>query len=272
MRTDTSSLPINTQPSFIRAALQAGKHVISEKPVAGTISEAEKLTQWYHSNIDSSKATWAVAENYRFLNSITHGSEIASGLGRLLNFGVKMQNLVQGGKYFETEWRKVPEYQGGFVLDGGVHFIAVLRQILGGEKIEYVSAFTRQNQDHLPPLDTVDACVRTKNGATGTISISFGTTLKDNGYTAAFEHGSLSLSSNKATKTTTGKTPVRSMKVVVTKGDTVDEKDIEDEGSGVKPEIRTWAESIVNGKQDPRQSPEQALADLEIVSFEPSST
>ena len=240
--------------------------------MAGTVSEAEELIQWYHSNIDSSKATWGVAENFRFLNSIAYGNEITSGLGRLLSFRSEMQSLVQGGKYFETEWRKVPEYQGGFVLDGGVHSIAALRQIIGSERIEYVSAFTRQNQAHLPPIDTVDACVRTKNGATGTISISFGTTLKGNGHTAGFEHGSLSLISDRGTKSAAGKSSTRSMRVVVTKGDNIDVQNIEDEGSGVKPEIRTWAESIMNGKQDPRQTPEQALADLEVVSSDPSAT
>ena len=41
------------------------------------------------------------------------------------------------------------------------------------------------------------------------------------------------------------------------------EKEFKDEG--VKNEVKAWAESIANGKPNPLQSPEQALADLEIL-------
>jgi len=34
---------------------------------------------------------------------------------------------------------------------------------------------------------------------------------------------------------------------------------------GVTNEVQAWAKSLENGKQDERQSPEQALADLELL-------
>lgn len=43
------------------------------------------------------------------------------------------------------------------------------------------------------------------------------------------------------------------------------EKEFSAEGSGVKQEVAAWAESLADGKQNPRQSPEEALADLEIL-------
>jgi hypothetical protein len=42
------------------------------------------------------------------------------------------------------------------------------------------------------------------------------------------------------------------------------EKEFPNEGSGVKQEVAAWAESLVTGKLNPRQSHEEALADLEI--------
>ena len=42
-------------------------------------------------------------------------------------------------------------------------------------------------------------------------------------------------------------------------------KEIQDERTGVPPEIRAWAKSLQAGKQDERQKPEEALADLELV-------
>jgi len=54
----------------------------------------------------------------------------------------------------ETEWRKDPKHQGGFVLDGGIHSIAGLRLLMNGagEEITRVSAFTNQLQKHLVRL------------------------------------------------------------------------------------------------------------------------
>ena len=44
-------------------------------------------------------------------------------------------------------------------------------------------------------------------------------------------------------------------------------KEIPDEGNGVKQEVQAWAASLAEGKADRLQSPEEALADLEIVSL-----
>jgi predicted dehydrogenase len=263
------ALPILKQPEFIRKALSAGKHVLSEKPVAENIKDAEDLIKWYRSNIDTNKVTWGVAENFRFLNSFNYASGVAKDLGRVLNIRLHMSNLLQGGKYFETEWRKTPSHQGGFVLDAGVHFIAGLRQLLGPDTITSVSAFTTQNQKHLPPLDTLDGCVKTQSGGTGTVAISFGTTLTGSAYAVGYEKGNIVISSDHVGQIVKGKPGEKIMHVTTTIDGKTETKDITDEGTGVKPEVRAWGEGIVAGKPNVRQSPEQALADLEVVSYFP---
>ena len=45
-----------------------------------------------------------------------------------------------------------------------------------------------------------------------------------------------------------------------------EKKEVEDERSGVPPEVRKWGEALAAGKQNTRQIPEEALADLELVS------
>jgi predicted dehydrogenase len=92
--------------------LSAGKHVLSEKPVAKDLETAHELINWYHKNIDTKKTIWAVAENFRYLGRFQYGAEQVKELGDILGFRLRMHALVQpGAKYYETEWRKTPEYQ-----------------------------------------------------------------------------------------------------------------------------------------------------------------
>jgi predicted dehydrogenase len=141
----------------------------------------------------------------------------------------------------------VPTHQGGFLLDGGVHFLAGIRLLLGSEEpFVSLSAHTTQLQSHLPPVDTVDATLKTKNGVTGTVSISFGSTFKGTGYSVACEKGVVNV-----------------MRETVKVGNETNE--VPNEKTGVPPEVRIWGEAIEGGKADPRQSPEEALADLELL-------
>lgn len=263
-RTDIAAviiaLPIPAQPEYIKQALLAGKHVLSEKPVAKDIATAQELLAWYRSNSDSGRvrATWGVAENFRFLQRFSFGAQEARKLGRVLGFRLRVSIMVQkGSKYYETSWRKTPDYQGGFLLDGGVHFIAGMRQLLGPDaKMSRVSAFTAQLQEHLPPIDTVDATVKLANGSCGSFEVSFGTTLKGAEYIVACEKGTVDVGFDKTT---------------VRMGDEERVEEFPNDKNGVKQEVKAWVESVIQSKPNPLQSPEEALADLEIVSVCASS-
>jgi hypothetical protein len=81
--------------------------------------------------------------------------------------------------------------------------------------------------------------------------MSFGTTFKASEYNVACEKGTVAVVKSKVIVEETGGKPV--------------EKEFPNEGSGVKQEVAAWAESLVAGKPNPRQAPEEALADLEIL-------
>jgi predicted dehydrogenase len=98
------ALPIKNQPDYIRKALLAGKHVLSEKPIAENLKDAKELLKWYRSEIDTNKVTWGVAENFRYLASYDHAAEAIKKMGKVLGFCVRMHTLVEGGKYLETEY------------------------------------------------------------------------------------------------------------------------------------------------------------------------
>lgn len=226
--------------------------------MAENIEKAEDLIQFYEDNrrLEVNDATWSVAENFRFLNTFEKAREEIGKLGKVTNFRVKVAaNVKKGGKYFETEWRKTPQYQGGFLLDGGVHFTAGTRLLLGEEnKPESLCAFSQLIQKHLPPVDTVNSIWKCKSGVTGTVTISFGTTFSGDEYSIACEKGSVHVSRDL---------------VVVKQGEENEGREerfeLVDKSAGVAPELAAWAEGMQKKQANPEQNPRKALADLELL-------
>ena len=148
--------------------------MLSEKPIAKDVATAQQLLSFYSSHIRTDRVSWSVAENYRFVEQHLYAASQIRQLGPVLGFRARFnRNIQPGSKYYETYWRKVPEYQGGFVLDAGVHFVAVLRLLLGSEEgsISKVSAFTSQLREHLPPVDTANATIKCHRGISGVFEL-----------------------------------------------------------------------------------------------------
>ncbi|KAI9150409.1 hypothetical protein HJFPF1_10175 [Paramyrothecium foliicola] len=246
------ALPITSQPEYIEAALSAGKHVLAEKPIAADVAAAKKLVEFANKAAAEKNVTFAVAENYRFQESFTYGAAEAKKLGQVTHFSIKVMHLMQqDNKYYNTSWRTKPEYQGGFLLDGGVHHAAASRLFLSGDnKPASVRAFTTQAQEYLPPIDTVVAIIKTKAGAVGTFQLSSGTLMNAFEWDIACERGTVKAVGQKITvKPVDGDEFVKEFPRT----------------SGVPEEVAAWAEAIVSGKPNALQSPEEALADLEFM-------
>ncbi|GAA6025049.1 hypothetical protein JCM11491_002005 [Sporobolomyces phaffii] len=149
------SLPISTQPALIERALEAGKNVISEKPVAPSLAEAKRLIALYEREYRPRGQSWFVAEQFPWELSYSKAAKwVREGkLGQVRGF--KAEVFVQPSQMARsTGWRQVPDYQGGYILDGGVHFVAGLRHILP-YPITSVFAVAHQHQEFLPPCDTL---------------------------------------------------------------------------------------------------------------------
>jgi len=167
-------LPIAVQPAIIEAALRAGKHVISEKPVAPHVASGRELLQTAREITQENGRVWMVAENFRYepvfpaIRDIIARGEI----GRPIQFLWSTAATVNPqNKYYHTEWRRDNSFPGGFILDGGVHNIAAMRAAMG--EIESVSAFVTQVRDDLPPADTFSATFRFASGAFGIWTMTF---------------------------------------------------------------------------------------------------
>lgn len=101
----TYSLPILIQPPFIRQAIQAGKHVLSEKPIAKDVATALDLLRWYHERARTApgdrKILWAVGENIRYQDKFEAAAKVMGTLGSLKRFRVSVHGMVtRESKYY----------------------------------------------------------------------------------------------------------------------------------------------------------------------------
>lgn len=99
------ALSINAQPDVIRSAWKAGKHVLSEKPIAKDSTIAKQLIEEYKPYKENGQL-WAIAENFRYLDPIVYGTEQLKRLGgEVASFQVSIHSLVKAGNiWYETAW------------------------------------------------------------------------------------------------------------------------------------------------------------------------
>lgn len=272
------ALPIATQPEFIEAALKAGKHVLSEKPIGPDVESAKALISWYRSIAAEKKVTWAIAEQFRFLPKYVWAAQEARKLGRVIGFNFRVFQFAGQGmleipshlfprerlhanvtspvdsKYYQTEWRQKPAHNYGFILDGGVHAAAAVRMFLGDDIPDTVTGYSFLAQQHLAPVDTLSALIKTKSGAVGSFNCSWGTTLKASEFSVALENGSVTVEDDKGW--------------ILHKDGRKEEKDFPfTHGSGVLEEVEAWGKAISEGKENPLITPETTLGDLELLEY-----
>lgn len=126
------SLPIPLAAQVITSALEAGKHVLCEKPQASTFAEAESLWPVVEAHPDQVlmiAENWFYRDDLRYAMTLLHQGEI----GRVHTFSFRRlkQLIPREGEFSSTPWRWQGAYEGGPHLDGGVHQIAMVRMLMG---------------------------------------------------------------------------------------------------------------------------------------------
>ncbi|KAL1962655.1 hypothetical protein VTN77DRAFT_9289 [Rasamsonia byssochlamydoides] len=251
-------LPITIQPAIIRRCLAAGKHVLSEKPIAEDVRSARELISDYQQKYAPEGLILSIAEQFRYMKANEVGRRWIvedNAIGTLIQVHVRMwRNFKPGGKYVETAWRKIPAYQGGFVLDGGVHHIALARYVSGQEIVE-TRSFATQLAAHLPPVDTVNAAILLSGGASGTLSMSFASTKPATEFVFIGTKGTLTINMDGPNTSV--------LKLQSEDGKLLKEQTVESQG--IDCEIKAFLHAIAAGKAEERAGVIEALNDVAVV-------
>ena len=243
-------LAIAVQPGVVEAALRAGKHVISEKPMAPDVATGRRLLETADRLTAENGRVWMVAENWRYEEAFRAAAQAVHGgqLGRPLQFSWTISNaLTPEISYYNTAWRRDNSFPGGFLLDGGVHNIAAMRRVMG--EVESVSAYVAQVRPDLPPADTLSANLRFESGAFGTFARTFAA---GSGWTSRMrvtgDRGALQVDSGLLELSVGGTTSSQAFG-----------------GDAIRAELADFGRTLREGGAVVDGSPRQALQDVAII-------
>ena len=142
--------PISLNTPVSIAALEEGKDVIVEKPMAESSLTGKKL-------IDKEKSTQKkvlILEQNAFMKKTQEFKKILDSnvLGEIIFYDLLWHDfLCEAGNelsYGNTEWRKNPDFQLGTLYDCGIHEIAMLSKIFGPPRSVYADSAENFRADY----------------------------------------------------------------------------------------------------------------------------
>jgi predicted dehydrogenase len=157
--------PNDTHADIGTTCLQAGAHVLMEKPIADTLENARRLCI----AADQAGRVLLVGHQRRY-NAILRAARniVQSGrLGKLVSAS-GMATWLKPDAYFDMAWRRQPG--GGPILINLIHDIDLLRFLMG--EIDSVQASSAHAVRGFEVEDTAAVIVRFRSGALATLTVS----------------------------------------------------------------------------------------------------
>lgn len=162
--------PPNLHFEMVRTALDAGKHVICEKPLFASLAEVDSMAE----QLKQTDRRLMPIFQYRYGNGLQK-------LMHLCQLGVTGQPYVatlsthwrRETDYYEVPWRgKWAEELGGCVLGHAIHAHDMLNCVFG--EFESISAQVNTLVNEIEVEDCAGVTARMTNGAIATLSVTLG--------------------------------------------------------------------------------------------------
>jgi predicted dehydrogenase len=169
---DIRAVVVATPNGFLReiagAALEAGRHVLLEKPMGRNVSEARALARL----AETTGCRLKMGFNHRYHPALAraHALWAEGAIGRIINLRARYGHGSRPG--CEREWRADPELAGGGeLLDQGVHVLDLFQWFMGPPA--RAVAFTQTAVWPVAPLeDNAFALLQYPDGAVAQLHVS----------------------------------------------------------------------------------------------------
>lgn len=162
-------------------AMQAGKHVVCEKPMSLTLEEADRLIATAH----ETGVKVCIISQFRYAPAVQAVKKAIDegALGHIVSGSLQMKYYRSDEYYASGAWRGTKAMDGGgCLMNQGIHGVDVFRYLMG--PVQSLVGYACTQQRHIEVEDSAAAALRFANGAVGTIE---GSTLCVPGYPRRIE-------------------------------------------------------------------------------------
>ena len=162
--------PPNSHRALIEQALAAGKHVVCEKPLVGSLRDADAVEAMAR----SSRGKLFPVFQYRFGNGLQKLLHLqAKGMARHALMTTIETHWRRDSDYYEVQWRgKWATEMGGVCLTQAIHAHDILSLVHGPVKTVFAKLATRVND--IEGEDCAAITVEMANGALAVLSATLG--------------------------------------------------------------------------------------------------
>ena len=154
----------STHAEYTVQALQAGKHVFVEKPLAVNPEELASICEAYEAANAKRPTGLMVGLNRRFAPMVTLLKEAVSGGGAR-----QMLYRVNSGSIPTTSWLHEPKEGGGMLIGEMCHFIDLMQFVCGERPVSVYARSLRLDNELVADHDNLSIIVTFDRGSTGTL-------------------------------------------------------------------------------------------------------
>jgi predicted dehydrogenase len=166
------------------AALAAGKHVVCEKPLVGSLADADRLIA---AQSNAAGVLMPIFQ-YRFGNGLQKARHIiASGLAGKPYLATVETAWTRDAAYYAVPWRgKYATELGGALLGHAIHAHDLLTYLMGPATAVFARTATRVNAIEVE--DTAAASLELASGALASLAVTLGSAREISRLRLCFEH------------------------------------------------------------------------------------